>query len=100
MKLNAIIMSQQDIQLKISVNRQTGESTQRGHFKLLVTNPTNLLDISLTPEQVKDGVPTQLQACIGKQMDFLVDYRDMAFAGDNGQHIALKNFVFVGFPEK
>ena len=100
MILNALIMSKEDIQLKTSTNRTTGEVTQRGHVRLLVTNPTNLLDVSLTPEQVAAGVPEQLKNYISKQSNFLVDYRDMAFAGDNGQHVSIKGFVFVGFPEQ
>lgn len=99
MKLNALLMSTEDIQLKTVIDRSTGEQRQRGIVRLLVTNPTNLLDVTISPDQVSAGVHQELAKRIGKQSDFLVDYRDLSFANDEGKYVAIKGFIFVGFPQ-
>jgi len=99
MELNGIILSSDDIELKTRVNRQTGEETQTGKFRFLVSHPSDLIDVSLSADQVKDGVAKALSALVGKQTKLHIAYRDMGFAGENGQHVSIKGFTLHQIPE-
>lgn len=99
MEIKGTLLSADDIELKTSVNRQTGEEVQRGKFRFLVSHPTALLDVTVQPEQVKSGVLDLIRGVVGKPCTMHIDYRNMSFGNDQGQHVSINQHVFVGFPE-
>lgn len=98
MIIQAQILSDTDITTKTRTNPNTGEMTKTGTLRLLTFEPTEIIDVRLTADQINAGVLDDLKKAIGKPRDFKVAYRNFSFADDNGKHVAMSGFHLVESP--
>lgn len=99
MKFPVTVMNQNDFEFKENKNRDTGEITQTCSFRVLVQDPLNIIQVHLTDDQIKQGIVGRLLERAGQVQDVYVDYREMKFANNEGKHVSMTRFVFIGFPE-
>lgn len=97
MKIIAQILSATDI---ITATKQRdGRMVVTGTVKLLTTDPSQIIDVAITEEQVTAGYHSMLKTIAGKgPTEFMVEYRNGSFGDDNGRHRQFNGFRLVDLP--
>lgn len=98
MIVKGMILSKTDVQPVSKVNPKTGETKKVATLKLLVTEPTQVIDVGLNENIVAaDGV-NQLRALSGEYYDFNIEFKEMSFGNDAGKHVQINGFHLVTLP--
>ncbi|OOF11108.1 hypothetical protein BZG82_05700 [Salinivibrio sp. PR5] len=100
MIISGQILSETDLQIKTRTNPHTGEVTKTGSMRLLTFEPTEIIDVRISTDQMNAGAIDALKKFIGKQLDFKIAYRNFSFADDNGKHVAMSGFNLVELPKQ
>lgn len=99
MKLEGLILDDSDIIQETKPARGTGEAVLVGKLKLITTNPTNTIEVKISPELWDSGKGGEvLKSCVGKRMQFNVEYKEFSFGNDEGKHVALNGFHLFDLP--
>lgn len=100
MKMEGLILDASDIIQETKTVHGTGESIQVGKIKLITTNPTATIEVKINKDLWADGKGGEaLTACVGKRMDFQVEYKEMAFGNDQNKHVAINGFHLFALPQ-
>lgn len=99
MKMEGLILDVSDIiQETKTVHGGTDKFTV-GKIKLITTNPTVTIEVKINKELWADGKGGEvLTACVGKRMDFQIEYKEMAFGNDQNKHVAINGFHLFALP--
>lgn len=97
MKIIAQILSGTDI--TTATKDRDGHKVTTGTVKLLTTDPSQIIDVAITEEQVTAGYHAMLKTIAGKgSTEFMVEYRNGSFGDDNGRHRQFNGFRLVDLP--
>jgi len=98
MRVQAMILSPSDITTQTRVT--DGVSKMTGKINLLVTEPTDTIEVSLSEDQIKAGFHERLKELVGfKPFDVLIEYRNSSWGdGNTGQHRTYTGFRLVDLP--
>ena len=97
MKIIAQILSNTDI--TTTTKDRDNRKVTTGLVKLLCTDPSQIIDVAITEEQVTAGYHAQLKTIVGKgPTEFMVEYRNGSFGDDNGRHRQFNGFRLVDLP--
>lgn len=97
MKIIAQILSGTDI--TTATKDRDGRKVTTGTVKLLTTDPSQIIDVAITEEQVTAGYHAMLKTIAGKgPTEFMVEYRNGSFGDDNGRHRQFNGFRLVDLP--
>lgn len=78
MKIIAQILSATDI--TTATKDRDGRKVTTGQVKLLCTDPSQIIDVAITEEQVAAGYHSSLKTIVGKgPTEFMVEYRSGSF---------------------
>lgn len=76
----------EDIQQRTQTSFQTGEQVVSGEFKLLVSKPTQVIDVRMSAELWKEANHGKsLEQFVGKDIDFMIETRSYSFTTQDGQ---------------
>ena len=99
MKLEGLILDDTDIIQETKAARGTGEAITVGKLKLITTNPTNTIEVKISQELWAGGKAGEvLKSCVGKRMQFNVEYKEFSFGNEDGKHVALNGFHLFDLP--
>ncbi|MGU5737272.1 hypothetical protein [Aeromonas caviae] len=97
MKIIAQILSATDI--TTATKDRDGRKVTTGQVKLLCTDPSQIIDVAITEEQVAAGYHASLKTIVGKgPTEFMVEYRSGSFGDDNNRHRSYNGFRLVDLP--
>lgn len=98
MRVQAMILSLADITTQTRLT--DGVSKVTGKINLLVTEPTDTIEVGLSEDQIKAGFHEQLKQLVGfKPFDVLIEYRNSSWGdGNTGQHRTYTGFRLVDLP--
>ncbi|MCE7566966.1 chemotaxis protein [Aliivibrio fischeri] len=99
MKMEGLILDDSDVIQETKNIHGTGESVQVGKIKLITTNPTATIEVKINEKLWNGGKGGEvLQACVGKRMNFEVEYKEMAFGNDQNKHVSINGFHLFALP--
>ncbi|WP_375320540.1 chemotaxis protein [Aliivibrio logei] len=99
MKLAGLILDASDIIQETKTIHGTGETVQVGKMNLITTNPTATIEVKINKDLWDNGKCGELlMQCVGKRMDFEVEYKEMAFGNDQNKHVAINGFHLFALP--
>ncbi|OXX34127.1 chemotaxis protein [Vibrio sp. V09_P4A23P171] len=99
MKIEGLILDSSDI-IQETKNGRGGELLLIGKINLITTNPTDAIEVKVSPELWKGGEAGKLLTqCVGKRMTFEIQYKEFSFGNDEGKHVALNGFHLFALPE-
>ena len=97
MKTIAQILPATDI--TTATKDRDGRKVTTGQVKLLCTDPSQIIDVAITEEQVMAGYHSSLKTIVGKgPTEFMVVYRSGSFGDDNTRHRSYNGFRLVDLP--
>lgn len=100
MKIEALLMDAEDVQVTQSVNPQTQRTEAKCRFKLMTSKPTAVIDVSLTPDQIQTGAIQAVQACAGKKLMWEIEFRNSSFGDEKtNMHRSFTGFRLFSVPE-
>ncbi|MCE2597235.1 hypothetical protein K6Y31_20895 [Motilimonas cestriensis] len=100
MIVKGMILSKSDVQPVSKVNPKSGEAKKVGTLKLLVTEPTQVIDVGINENIIAaDGI-NQLRALSGDYHEFTIEFKEMSFGNDAGKHVQINGFHLVNLPAK
>lgn len=94
MIVQGLIMSFTDITSK--TNRDT--MIQTGSINLLVTEPTQVIQVSVSQDLVASGALNDLKGLVGKQTNFTLEFRNSSWGDDSGKHRQYSGFSLISVP--
>ena len=99
MKLAGLILDASDIIQETKTIHGTGETVQVGKMNLITTNPTATIEVKINKDLWNGGKCGELLIqCVGKRMDFEVEYKEMAFGNEQNKHVAINGFHLFALP--
>lgn len=99
MKLEGLILDESDITQQTKTNRNSGESQLVGSINLITTAPTDTIKVSIPAELWDNGKAGEvLKRFVGNRTIFNIEYRDMAFGNEKGQHVSINGFQLHSLP--
>ncbi|MEZ8265151.1 chemotaxis protein [Vibrio cyclitrophicus] len=99
MKTEGLILDESDIIQETKTVRGTGETITVGKVNLITTNPTNTNVVKISSDLWDNGKAGELlKACVGKRMNFNIEYKEFSFGNDDGKHVALNGFHLFDLP--
>ncbi|MCL9783235.1 chemotaxis protein [Vibrio sp. S4M6] len=99
MKIEGLILDESDIIQESKVNRSTGETQLTGKLNLITTNPTDTIEVKISPDLwAKGEAGPLLKGLVGKRHQFDVEYREFSFGNDEGKHVSLNGFHLFSLP--
>ncbi len=100
MKLEGLILDETDIQQQTKTNRGTGEQTTVGVLNMITTTPTGTIQVRIPTDMWSNGAAADvLKKCVGKRMQFAVEYKEFSFGDDNGKHVSMNGFHLFELPQ-
>ncbi|MBL4830174.1 MAG: chemotaxis protein [Aliivibrio sp.] len=100
MKLEGLILDVTDIQQQTKTNRASGEQTTVGVINMITTVPTSTIQVTIPADMWENGAAAELlKKCVGKRMQYAVEYREFSFANEQGKHVSLSGFHLFELPE-
>ncbi|WP_368165812.1 hypothetical protein [Aeromonas sp. R9-1] len=97
MKVQAMILSDADITTKTA--ERDGKSVITGKINLLVTEPTQTIEVGLSEEQIKAGFHTDLKKLVGfKPFECCIEYRNSTWGDEGGKHRSYNGFRLADLP--
>lgn len=99
MRTEALILDESDIRQESRISRE-GDVQVFGKVNLITTNPTNTIEMRVSPE-LWDGGKTGgvLKQLVGKRMMFDIEYKKFSFADNEGKHVSMDGFHLYAVPE-
>lgn len=99
MRTEGLILDESDIRQESRTNREGGVQVF-GKVNLITTNPTNTIEVRVSPELWDGGkAGGVLKQLVGKRMMFDVEYKKFSFADDGGKHVSMDGFHLFALPE-
>ncbi|MBL4829421.1 MAG: chemotaxis protein [Aliivibrio sp.] len=100
MKLEGLILDVTDIQQQTKTNRASGEQTTVGIINMITTVPTGTIQVRIPAGMWENGAAAEpLKKCVGKRMQYAVEYKEFSFGDDNGKHVSMNGFHLFELPE-
>ncbi|MGN2752517.1 hypothetical protein [Aliivibrio fischeri] len=99
MKMEGLILDESDVIQETKNIHGTNETMQVGKIKLITTNPTATIEVKVNDKLWNGGKGGEvLLACVGKRMNFEVEYKEMAFGNDQNKHVSINGFHLFALP--
>lgn len=99
MRMEGLILDESDITQETKVDRN-GEQKTNGKLRLITTNPTDTIEVRVSPELWDNGKAGELlKRTIGKRIMFDVEHKKFSFANDDGKHVAIEGFHLYALPQ-
>ncbi|WMN90226.1 chemotaxis protein [Vibrio parahaemolyticus] len=99
MRMEGLILDESDITQETKVDRN-GEQKTNGKLRLITTNPTDTIEVRVSPELWDNGKAGELlKRMIGKRSMFDVEHKKFSFANDDGKHVAIEGFHLYALPQ-
>ena len=100
MKLEGLILDESDIIQDTKINRSTGETETMGKINLITTNPTDKIQVTVSPELWANGKAGEiLKRLVGNRHQYSIQYKEMSFGDKDGKHVALNGFHLFELPQ-
>ncbi|MGP9145692.1 chemotaxis protein [Vibrio parahaemolyticus] len=100
MKMEGLILDVSDIVQETKVDRNTGDQKLNGKLRLITTNPTDTIEVRVSPELWDGGKAGEaLKQCVGSRMMFDVEYKKFSFGDDSGKHVSIEGFHLYSVPQ-
>ncbi|ELB2078491.1 chemotaxis protein [Vibrio parahaemolyticus] len=100
MKMEGLILDVSDIVQETKADRNTGEQKLNGKLRLITTNPTDTIEVRVSPELWDGGKAGEvLKQCVGSRMMFDVEYKKFSFGDDSGKHVSIEGFHLYSVPQ-
>lgn len=97
MKVQAMILGHADITTKTT--NKDGLDVVTGSVKLLVSDPSQIIDVSITEDQIKAGDHTKLKELVGRGFhEYAIEWRDSSWGDNSGRHRTYSGFRLVSLP--
>lgn len=99
MRLEGLILDASDIIQETKKIFGTDQTQLIGKLKLITTNPTDTIEVKISPELWANGEGGKLlKNCVGERMQFNVEFKEFSFADNDGKHVAMKAFHLFDLP--
>ncbi len=99
MKITGRIEDLSDIKIKDKPDRNTGEVTKVATIRFLTTKPSQLIDVQISADLMGDGKTlAYLKQSIEKKIDLSLEFKEMAFAGEDNKFVGIKGFYLYESP--
>lgn len=99
MRTEALILDESDIRQESRIGRDN-EVQVFGKVNLITTNPTNTIEMRVSPELWEQGkTGGVLKQLVGKRMMFDIEYKKFSFADNEGKHVSMDGFHLYAVPE-
>ncbi|EJL6744747.1 TPA: chemotaxis protein [Vibrio parahaemolyticus] len=98
--MEGLILDESDITQETKLDRNSGEQKTNGKLRLITTNPTDTIEVRVSPELWDNGKAGELlKRTIGKRIMFDVEHKKFSFANDDGKHVAIEGFHLYALPQ-
>ncbi|OLF46196.1 chemotaxis protein [Vibrio parahaemolyticus] len=99
MRMEGLILDVSDIVQETKTDRN-GEQKQNGKLRLITTNPTDTIEVRVSPELWDNGKAGELlKRCVGNRMMFDVEHKKFSFGNDEGKHVSIDGFHLYALPQ-
>lgn len=100
MKIEGQIPELSDIEIKDKItNYQTGETVKVGLFRFLLNSPSQIIDVHVSADLVKDNKSVEfLKSSVGTRVPLSIEYKEMSFANSDGKHVRINGFHLFETP--
>lgn len=99
MKTEGLILDPSDIRQETRISRD-GEHQTFGKLNLITTNPTNTIEVRISPELWQDGKAGEvLKTLVGNRTSFDIEYKKFSFADNDGKHVSMDGFHLYALPQ-
>lgn len=99
MRMEGLILDASDIVQETKIDRN-GEQKQNGKLRLITTNPTDTIEVRISPELWENGKAGELlKRCVGNRMMFDVEHKKFSFGNDEGKHVSIDGFHLYALPQ-
>lgn len=99
MRMEGLILDASDI-VQETKTAPNGEQKQNGKLRLITTNPTDTIEVRVSPELWENGKAGELlKRCVGNRMMFDVEHKKFSFANDEGKHVSIDGFHLYALPQ-
>ncbi|EHR6175844.1 chemotaxis protein [Vibrio parahaemolyticus] len=97
--MEGLILDASDIVQETKIDRN-GEQKQNGKLRLITTNPTDTIEVRISPELWENGKAGELlKRCVGNRMMFDVEHKKFSFGNDEGKHVSIDGFHLYALPQ-
>ncbi|WP_080256043.1 chemotaxis protein [Vibrio parahaemolyticus] len=97
--MEGLILDASDIVQETKIDRN-GEQKQNGKLRLITTNPTDTIEVRVSPELWENGKASELlKRCVGNRMMFDVEHKKFSFGNDEGKHVSIDGFHLYALPQ-
>ncbi|EHZ2592422.1 chemotaxis protein [Vibrio parahaemolyticus] len=97
--MEGLILDASDI-VQETKTAPNGEQKQNGKLRLITTNPTDTIEVRVSPELWENGKAGELlKRCVGNRMMFDVEHKKFSFANDEGKHVSIDGFHLYALPQ-
>ncbi|TOG17145.1 chemotaxis protein [Vibrio parahaemolyticus] len=97
--MEGLILDASDIVQETKIDRN-GEQKQNGKLRLITTNPTDTIEVRVSPELWENGKAGELlKRCVGNRMMFDVEHKKFGFGNDEGKHVSIDGFHLYALPQ-
>ncbi|EKO3832916.1 chemotaxis protein [Vibrio harveyi] len=99
MRMEGLILDASDIVQETKKDYTSGHEIRLGKLRLITTNPTDTIEVRVSPEFWQDGKGGEhLKGVVGKRIMFDVEHKKFSFANDEGKHVSIEGFHLYAMP--